>query len=87
MNDHTRPPEHLRTEHARHSDADIEALRADMREMKGDMKEVKELLTLFNNTKGFIVTVKWLGFAVLGILAVSGAVAGALAAFRAWAKT
>jgi hypothetical protein len=45
------------------------------------------MLTLFENTKGFIITVKWIGLAVLGVAAVGGVFAGAAAAFKAWAKS
>jgi hypothetical protein len=46
-----------------------------------------ELLTLFNNTKGFITTVRSIGAFVLWFATVFGTFAGLIYGLRAWLKS
>lgn len=63
-----------------------EELRTDMAEIKETLAEMKEMLTLFKNTKGFVTTIKFIGIAGIGIAAFTGAVAAMLAAIKYWAN-
>lgn len=68
-----------------HIDLETE-IRAKLDLIERNQAEMMEMLIMFKNTKGFIITLKWLGLTVVSIAAVGGVIAGALAAFKVWTK-
>lgn len=54
--------------------------------IESSQSEMKEMLTLFKNTKGFFTTVKSIGTFVVWLTVVSGALWGILHAIKIWAK-
>ena len=55
----------------------LEALHDDVKEIKKNVEEVKELLSAWNNIKGFGTTMKWIATGVK-VIAIVGAAVGAI---------
>lgn len=84
MSSHTRPADTDDTSHHRHSDADIEQIRADIEQTRADVADVKaavlsmkEIVDAWNDAKSFVRTIERIGN-VLRWVAKIGAAVGSI---------
>jgi len=75
--DHIPPCSILKT----HVDLE-KALLVELNEIKKSLADMKDLLQIFNNTRGFVTVLKWLGGIVIGLGALWLAITTLLQAFK-----